>query len=300
MSDPLESLKQLKYQPQPGRWERLATQPPKRRSSRPLLVIGGLLAAALVAAGVFFGIRPSISLPTEIVSNGASRLTALTPRWLEVGTGESATVTIADIGTVTVDEGSRVRLKQTGPTQHRLELERGTLHALVTAPPRLFVVDTPTASAIDLGCAYTLEVTDAGSRLTVTSGLVSLAGKGREVTVLAGMRAMSAPNRPPTTPVSLDASAALVDAIDRFDRVADVTALDAAVLLARAQDAATLWHLLPVAPPAQRAALIAQLTAFVAPPAGWADAAATDASSALMQAWWAAIIAFEPQAAPTK
>ena len=68
----------------------------------------------------------------------------------------------------------------------------------------------------------------------------------------------------------------------------------------RDRDAVTLWHLLPVAPPAQRAALIAQLTAFVAPPAGWTDAAAADASSALMQAWWAAIIAFEPQAAPTK
>ncbi|MDP3502043.1 MAG: FecR family protein [Myxococcales bacterium] len=299
MSDPLESLKQLKYQPQPGRWERLASQPPKRRS-RPVLIVGGLLAAALVAAGVFVGSRPSISLPTEIVSNGVRRLTALTPKWLELGEGESATVTIADIGTVTVDEGSRVRLKQTGPTQHRLELQRGTLHALVTAPPRLFVVDTPTASAIDLGCAYTLEVTDAGSRLTVTSGLVSLAGKGREVTVLAGMRAMSAPNRRPTTPVSLDASAALVDAIDRFDRVADTTALDAAVLLARPQDAATLWHLLPVAPPAQRAALIAQLTAFVAPPVGWSDAAAVDASSPLMQAWWVAIIAFEPQPTPTK
>ena len=291
MSDPLESLKQLKYQPQPGRWERLAKEAPKRRSSKPLLIVGGLLTAAMVAAGVFFGSRPSISLPTEIVSNGERRLTALTPKWLELGEGESATVTIADIGTVTVDEGSRVRLKQTGPAQHRLELERGTIHALVTAPPRLFVVDTPTASAIDLGCAYTLEVTDAGSRLTVTSGLVSLAGKGREVTVLAGMRALSAPNRPPTTPVSLDASAALVDAIDRFDRSSDAAALDAAVLLVRPQDAATPWHLLPVAPPAQRAALIAQLTAFVAPPAGWTDAAATDGSSARMQAWWAAILA---------
>lgn len=291
MSDPLESLKQLKYQPRPGRWERLATQAPKRRSSRQLLMVAGLLAAAVIAAGVFFGRSPSASLPTEIVSNGARRLTSLTATWLELGAGESATVTIADIGRVTLDEGSRVRLKQTGPTQHRLELERGTLHALVTAPPRLFVVDTPTASAIDLGCAYTLEVTDAGSKLTVTSGLVSLAGKGREVTVLAGMRARSASGRTPTTPVSIHASAALVEAIDRFDASADPTALDAAVLLVHAEDAATLWHLLPVAAPAQRAALIAQLTAFVAPPAGWTDGVAADASSPLMQSWWAAIIA---------
>lgn len=291
MSDPLESLKRLKYQPQPGRWEALATQAPRKRSSRPAVVVGGLLAAALLALGVFVGSGRSMSLPTEISSNGARRLTSLTAKWLELGDGESATVTIADIGTVTVDEGSRVRLKQTGPTQHRLELQHGTLHALVTAPPRLFVVDTPTASAIDLGCAYTLEVTEEGSSLTVTSGLVSLAGKGREVTVLAGMRARSAPNRPPTTPVSVHASPALVEAIDRFDRSGDSTALDASVLLVHAEDAATLWHLLPLAPPAQRAALIAQLTAFVAPPPGWTDAAASDGSSALMQAWWALVVA---------
>ena len=42
--------------------------------------------------------------------------------------------------------------------KHCLRLAHGRLSARVTAPPRLFVVDTPAATAIDLGCAYDLAV----------------------------------------------------------------------------------------------------------------------------------------------
>jgi hypothetical protein len=56
-----------------------------------------------------------------------------------------------------------------------LSLERGALHARIAAPPRLFIVDTPSAMAVDLGCEYKLDVDAAGnSRLHVTSGFVAL------------------------------------------------------------------------------------------------------------------------------
>ncbi len=286
MSDPLESLKSLKYQPKPGRWEALASAPP-RRSRRPFVVAGLLLAAAL-AFGVLVGTREN-GLPMELVVDGVRHTASLGSRWLEMKPNESATVQIADVGQVTVEPGSRVRLLNTGPAQHRLELSRGTLHARVTAPPRLFVVETPTASAIDLGCAYTLKVTDEGSELTVESGLVSLAGKGREVTVLEGMRAVSSTSRAPTTPVGIDASPAFIDAVAQFDR--DGTGVDQLLVLARPADAATLWHLLPVAPRARRSAVFGKLRAMVRAPESLTAEGTTDANSPGMQQWFASIIA---------
>ena len=80
-----------------------------------------------------------------------------------------------------------MRLLETQPTEHRLELARGKMSARIWAPPRLFFVDTPSAVAADLGCAYTLEVDDQGaSLLQVTSGWVALELKDRESMVPAG------------------------------------------------------------------------------------------------------------------
>ena len=93
----------------------------------------------------------------------------------------------ASIGTVDIDENTRVRLLETAPTEHRLELARGKMSAMIWAPPRLFFVDTPSAVAADLGCAYTLEVDDHGvGVLRVTAGWVALELKDRESVVPAG------------------------------------------------------------------------------------------------------------------
>src|SRR5207248_1979033 len=78
--------------------------------------------------------------------------------WLETDARSRAKVRVADIGWVDVEPRTRVRLVRASAAEHRLELSRGVLHAAVTAVPRLFVVDTPSAVAVDLGCAYTLEV----------------------------------------------------------------------------------------------------------------------------------------------
>ena len=107
--------------------------------------------------------------------------------WLETDGSSRAQIAVGSIGNVEIDENTRVRLLQTEPTEHRLELARGKMSARIWAPPRLFFVDTPSAVAADLGCAYTLEVDDhGGSLLRVTSGWVALELKGRESIVPAG------------------------------------------------------------------------------------------------------------------
>jgi hypothetical protein len=80
--------------------------------------------------------------------------------------GSRAKMEVGDIGQVTVGERTRVRLVETREGHHRLALERGTLHAAIAAPPGQFVVSTPSATATDLGCVYSLrerrQVRDAG------------------------------------------------------------------------------------------------------------------------------------------
>jgi anti-sigma factor RsiW len=85
-----------------------------------------------------------------------------TGQWLETDGRSRAMIQVGMLGQVEVDPRSRVRLVKTGANEHRLELARGRLYASIVAAPRLFQVETPSAVAIDLGCAYTLEVDEAG------------------------------------------------------------------------------------------------------------------------------------------
>src|SRR5262249_52368611 len=101
--------------------------------------------------------------------------------WLETDAASHATVDVAEGGQVEVDPRTRIGLVQADQDQYRLALERGRLQAKISAPPRFFFVDTPSAVAVDLGCAYTLEVDDAGNGLLhVTAGFVELVLNGRK------------------------------------------------------------------------------------------------------------------------
>ncbi|HEY7546049.1 MAG TPA: FecR domain-containing protein, partial [Blastocatellia bacterium] len=103
---------------------------------------------------------------------------------IETDSTSQVKIQVGAIGEVLVDPRSRVRLIEASLTEHRIALDRGRLKAHISAPPRLFLVDTPSALAVDLGCEYTLEVDDAGSSLLhVTMGSVALEWKGREVVV---------------------------------------------------------------------------------------------------------------------
>ena len=94
---------------------------------------------------------------------------------IETGSSSKARITVARIGEVVMDPNTRLRLLRTRVTEHRLALDHGRIHAKISAPPRLFFVNTPSAEAIDLGCEYTLEVDEAGRGLLhVTLGEVAL------------------------------------------------------------------------------------------------------------------------------
>jgi Putative zinc-finger/FecR protein len=194
-------------------------------------------------------------------------------QWLETDGNSRAQLAVSSIGRVEIEANTRVRLLQTEPTEHRLELARGKMSARIWAPPRLFFVDTPSAVAADIGCAYTLEVDDTGgSLLRVTSGWVALELKDRESMVPAGAACRTRPGVGPGTPYFEDAVPEFRESLATIDfgtePSARKSAFDQMLNHSRPRDTLTLWHLLPRVDENERAKVYATMASFVPPPAG--------------------------------
>jgi hypothetical protein len=169
-----------------------------------------------------------------------------TGQWIETDASSSASVKVGDIGSVEVKPNTRLRVVTMKPGEHRLALSRGEIHAVISAPPRLFFVDTSAGTAVDLGCAYSLRAEEDGSGiLSVTRGWVSFQTKGVESLVPAGASCRISKPGGPGIPYFDDASAAFKEAADRFGFTKDGSSdLDVIFKEARRRDTLTLWHLL--------------------------------------------------------
>src|SRR5262245_44216615 len=185
-----------------------------------------------------------------------------------------ATVQVAEIGELFVDPGSRVRLLETGSNRKRMAVELGTIHAAIWAPPGEFVVDTPSATAVDLGCAYTLKVEEDGSgSLRTTLGWVGFHQNGHDSFIPAGAMCLTRPKEGPGTPFFEDASGPLRSALEALDfrelsPQARREALRAVLAGSRPRDAFTLWHLLARVGDDERPQVLDRLTALVRMPSG--------------------------------
>jgi hypothetical protein len=211
-----------------------------------------------------------------LVTNGSSR----------------ASITLDETGRVEVDPGSRLRLVKNGPGRKRLSLERGTIHAVIWAPPGQFVVDTPSAVAVDLGCVYTLHVDDSGAGLLrTTMGWVGFKLNGHESFIPAGAICRTRPKIGPGTPYKEDASASFQDALSRFDfeshTPAERNALLGILLVdARKDDALTLWHLLSRVSDADRPGVYDRLATLAPPPTGVTRDGILRLDRPMLDAWW--------------
>jgi hypothetical protein len=144
------------------------------------------------------------------------------------------------------------------------------MHAKISAPPRLFFVDTPSAEAIDLGCEYTLEVDDLGrSFLHVTSGWVELVGHGREAYVPIGAMCQTRPGTGPGTPYFADATSDFTEALEKFDfESVGEEAFNTVLSDSRPRDTFTLWHLLSRVEGEQRSRVLERMIKLVGLPKG--------------------------------
>lgn len=266
-----------------------ARPPVLRRPVRSPLVAAAAVVLAL-AGGMYGGLLVTYRAPArwEVVPlAGLPRVgtAALrdpgdleTGEWLTTDAQSQAELAVGRIGTVVVGPNSRLRLEPgRGPTSHRLTLERGALDAVIAAPPRLFFVETPSALATDLGCAYTLDVDSSGtSRLHVTSGWVELREAGRVSLVAAGLVAEVEAGRPPGTPYPYGFSDEARSALRRLDTgggdttdlrlIGQSLAAPDALLRRRQESGVTLWHLVQRLDGVLRARAYDQLAALVPPP----------------------------------
>jgi len=153
---------------------------------------------------------------------------------------ESLTLSAEEVGRVDLGPDSELR----AASEKRLALDRGELHAFIWARPREFVVDTPSARAIDLGCEYTLHVDPSGDGLLkVALGWVAFSDHGRESFIPAGAECRTRKHGGPGIPYYEDAPDALRVAVEAFDR-GQRGAVDPILSAARERDGLTVWHLL--------------------------------------------------------
>lgn len=203
-----------------------------------------------------------------------------------------ARIDVGSIGIVDVEPNSRVRLITSRAGEHRMSLDRGQIRALIWAPPRLFFVNTPGATAIDLGCAYKLQVDDRGwGKVRVESGWVAFEYNGQESFIPTRAMCATRPGFGPGTPCYEDVSADVEDALTilDFSPTSDVrrrAALDTILAAAREKDALTLWHLLSRGTPEERGRVYDRMAALVPPPPGATREAIVRGDVRLRDAWW--------------
>jgi hypothetical protein len=272
--------------------------------------IGAVAASLLIAATLFYFLRrpkPSVDLAPawavarlEGVPRVGSKAIGPNSGVAKLGVGQTlvtdgssrASITLDETGRVDVDAESRLRLVANGPGRKRLFLERGTVHATIWAPPGEFVVATPSAIAVDLGCVYTLHVDDSGAGLLRTAmGWVGFELNGHESLIPAGAVCKTRPKVGPGTPYFEDASASFRDALSRFD-FESATPAERNVLLgiilgdARKNDALTLWHLLFRVSDADRPRVYDRFTSLAPPPVGATREGILRLDRPMLDAWW--------------
>ena len=211
---------------------------------------------------------------------------------LETDSQSRASLKAEDVGEIEVEASTRLRVLNMGEGMKRIALDRGTIHAYIWSSPGQFVVDTPAAVTVDLGCAYTLKVDDSGAGLVRTSlGWVGFKLKTRESFIPSGAACATKPKVGPGTPYFEDASAKFREALARFDfedSTPEQRAEDVSTILgeARKRDALTLWHLLARVDEAQRETVYERLTKLAPPPATVTKEGVLRLDQPMLDLWW--------------
>jgi anti-sigma factor RsiW len=199
---------------------------------------------------------------------GAGRIGA--GEWIETDARSRATVKVGEIGSVEIEAGTRVRVVSVRPAEHRLALAQGEIRAKISAPPKLFFVDTAAGTAVDLGCEYALSTDERGrGLLRVTKGWVSFQWRGIESLVPAGASCRTGLPAGPGIPYFDDAPDSVKQAVESFgfEKGADA-ALNVILSESRVRDTLTLWHLLSRVDAAGRGRVFDRIAALTPVPAG--------------------------------
>jgi hypothetical protein len=295
-------LRQLRHRGQPPD---LPARTPARLRTAPFMAALSAAAVILLIAALgwyAFALRRGWTVQTiagtPIVDGVQSRTGDASParlgvgEWLETDAVSRARINVGEIGRVDVEPNTRLQVIEARGREHRMSLTRGLIHARIWAPPKLFFVNTPSATAVDLGCEYTLEVDEGGGGLIrVSLGWVSFEGSGRESFIPEGAVGRTRPGAGPGTPYYDDAAAGYGEALEILDFNAPedprrAAAFEFVLSSARRRDALTLWHLLSRGTLAERERVYDRLAALAPPPAGVTRDAVLERNQAALDQWW--------------
>ncbi|HTS13093.1 MAG TPA: FecR domain-containing protein [Candidatus Limnocylindrales bacterium] len=291
-----------------------AAQPPafpemaeKRRGSRSVVLAWSLAAAASVLAVFALWYESSTTRRSEwTVADivGSPQIDGVplraSARWkpgamLETDATSRAEMQLSGMGQIEVEPNSQVTLLKANADQQQFQLTRGEIRAAVIAPPYVFLVDTPSAYAMDMGCAYTLQVRDDGtSVLRVTVGWVDLQHGWLQSLVPEGAVAESRPGIGPGAPYYEDASEQFKQALeivnfDLADEKARSAALTTVLAESRKRDALTLLNLFRRVDAEDRGRLYDRLSQMLPPIPGVTREDAMENYSNRLGPWWDAL-----------
>ena len=235
---------------------------PERRTWIPIAIAASVLA---VLGGAWLVLNRNHSAWQVSALAGAPQVARLERgESLTTDAGSRAKLEIASVGEVEVEPNSQLSVMTLGRTEQRLYLKRGKISAMIWAPPGQFFVNTPSAVTVDLGCAYTLEVDGSGTSLVkVTAGWVAFENGGKESFIPATAACVTRVGRGPGIPYYEDATAALQNAVSRFDQSGEQASVTQILSEARPRDAITLWHLLRRVPADNRGPVFDRLAQLI-------------------------------------
>lgn len=254
-------------------------------------IFTGLVAAGLILA-LMFGIKSFLSTNDQ---GGLQQLASLDSYWLvsnvkgapmvddksfagidSVTVGDwlitddtsQALLKVANIGTIVVDPGSKVRIMKSALGEHRIILEYGTISANINAAPRTFFVETNSVTAVDLGCSYSLTMDKKGNGiLYVKEGMVELESQKRNTLVSAGKYCLTKSGMGPGTPYRDDSSLEFKRALQSYDfKNGGAAALNNILKNAKKTDAVTLLSLMPFVDKSSKEKVYAKLASLVPTP----------------------------------
>ncbi|MDP2310650.1 MAG: FecR domain-containing protein [Pseudomonadota bacterium] len=215
---------------------------------------------ALLAAAALLAVWPRDRLDVSVLYGGPACWIGACGLGVggELVTSDSDawTVRVGTLGTVQMAPDTVLARLPTDAGQ-LLALRRGAIDVSLTAPPREVRVETAAALVVDLGCEYALSADETHTVLTVRDGSVALENDLGTTIVTAGSSAEARVGERPDLPIRDDADPAFRAAIERFDAGARVGPDTVEELLAEArpEDNVTLWHVLQLLPPDERAML---------------------------------------------
>jgi hypothetical protein len=273
-----------------GRYRSVATMPDfnrvaviRRRPMWPYAIAAALIVCAILGVLRFY--TPANRWRAIEASGNADVPHSLLQAGDVVRTeGGSVRLESPSVGTIDLGANTTVRLIENRRRRHRLALAAGTIHAKTTSQPGVFVIDTPKARAIDLGCEYTLTIApNGGGELHVMAGWVDLTHGYEQSLVPQGASAFIENDGALTVPVFDDAAPAFHAAIQNHN-------MPAIVALARTRDAFTLLNLFRVATPDERGMLYDRLAQLVPPPPSITRESVRYWMPSSTELWWTPVI----------